>query len=117
MFNKEEYGNQHIARLVGVVTDGQEDQVTPNEEIRRIIQSAIQAENPFIKDGDPLVALGNNGLDGSWFPTGSFTTQEEAFLHVRQKQKEESRYFDGDETSTTFHVFTRKGVCIPLPAR
>lgn len=109
MLNNEAYRKQHIKRLVGVATDAQKDEVAPDEHIRRIIQSAIQLQNPLIKDGDPFVVLGNDGLDGSWFPTGSFQTQEEAFVRVRQNQDEEHICSDGDEISTTFHAFTRDG--------
>ncbi len=111
MLDKEAYRKkQHIKRLVDVATDAQKDEVAPDEHIRRVIQSAIQLQNPFIKDGDPFVVLGNDGLGGSWFLTGSFQTEEEALAHVRQKQDEEHIYSDGDEISTTFHAFTRDGV-------
>ena len=117
MFNGEIYQGEHALRLVGAVNDGEEDQVTPNEHIRRIIQSAIQVGNPFIKNDDPFVVLGNDGLDTSWFPTGSFKTHEEALLHVKQKQTEEHIYSDGDDASTTFHVFTREDVNVPQTRR
>ena len=110
MLNGERYQRQHALRLVRAVNDGEKDQVTPNEHIRRIIQSAIQVGIPFVKNDDPFVVLGNDGLDMSWFPTGSFKTHEEALLHVRQKQEEEHIYSDGDDASTTFHIFTREGV-------
>jgi len=108
MLNSEVYRKQHIKRLVDMVINASKDKIAPDEHIGRIIQSAIQLRNPFIKDGDPFVVLGNDGFDGSWFPTGSFQTQEEALAHVRKHQDEEHGS-DGDEISTTFHAFTRDG--------
>lgn len=110
MSREKTYQTQHFVRLASVVVDGQEDGINPGEYIRRVIQSAIQRKNPFINDKDPFVVLGNDGFDRSWFPTGSFKTKEEALLHVKQKRDEEHAYSDGDETSTTFHAFTRDGV-------
>ncbi len=115
MLDKEAYQKQHTGRLVDVVTDAQKDEVAPGEHIRRVIQSAIQLQNPFIQDGDPFVVLGNDGIDSSWFPTGSFKTQEEALSHVKQKKDEEHIYSDGDEISTTFHAFTREGIHLSNP--
>lgn len=117
MFNRETYLGEHVGRLVNVVDNGKKDHVVPNEHIRRIIQSAIQVESPFIKDSDRFVVLGNDGLDRSWYPTGSFKTKKGALSHVKQKQKEEHIYSDGDEASTTFHVFTREGVHISQVGR
>ncbi len=110
MFDKEDYQKQHIGRLVDAVTDGQKDGVTPSQHIRQIIQSAIQLNNPFIRENDPFVVLGNDGFDGSWFPTGSFKTGKDALLHLEQKRNEEFIYSEGDEISTTFHAFTRDGI-------
>ncbi|MEK7451032.1 MAG: hypothetical protein AAB662_03805 [Patescibacteria group bacterium] len=112
MFNGEVYRKQHAFRLVGAVIDGGKDQVAPNEYIKRIIQSAIRVRNPLIKDGDPFVVLGNDGLDRSWFPIVSFKTEKDALSHVKRKQDEEPEYSDGNDASTTFHVFTREGVHI-----
>lgn|GEM_PF-4008446 len=109
MLNNEVYRKQHIKRLVDVVINASKDEIAPDEHMERIIQSAIQLRNPFIKDGDPFVVLGNDGLDGSWFPTGSFQTQEEALVHVRKHQDEEYICSDGKGISTTFHAFTRDG--------
>lgn len=117
MFSKETYGKQHTVRLIKVVDNGTKDQVIPNEQIRRIIQSAIQMGNPLIKDRDSFVVLGNDGLDESWFPTNSFKSAKEALFYVQQKQEEEFKYSDGGEISTTFHVFTMEGVHVPPAER
>ena len=110
MLNKEVYRRQHVGRLVDIVNDGQKDGIDPNERTKRLIQSAINLENPFIKADDPFVVLGNDGLDDSWFPTGSFKTAKDALLHLEQKRDEEHIYSEGDEMSTTFHAFTRNGI-------
>lgn len=54
--------------------------------------------------------MGNDGFDGSWFPTGSFPTVGEALDYAQKKKGEEHIYSDGDNFSTTFHTFTRDGI-------
>lgn len=114
MFDRETYQGQHSARLIEVVGDGVRDQISPSERMRRIIQSAIAVGNPFIRDDDDFIVFGNDGLNRSWFPTGSFQVAEDALLHAQQKRAEENEYSDGGEISTTFHVFTREGTSVSL---
>lgn len=102
--------NERDKRLNSLMKTAVRNLVTPEEYAQRIIRSAIQDENPFIKKGDPYVVLGHDGFDGSWFPAGSFQSIDETIDCVRKKTEEEPLYSDGEEISTTFHPFTTDGV-------
>ncbi len=111
-FNTASYRSEHYQRLGKIVDRGSQDGMTPNEAVKRVIREAVQLGNPFIVAERPYVVLGNDGFDGSWFPTGSFETAEEAREHALRRADEEQLYSDGSEISTTFHPFTRDGLHI-----
>ena len=109
-FDNNAYQSEHPNRLGSLANSGEADGVRPNEAIRHTMREAIQLGNPFIQEGDPFVVMGSDGFDGSWFPTGSFQTVEEAIGHMEKKKNKEHFYSDGNEISTTFHAFTSDGI-------
>jgi hypothetical protein len=101
-------------RMVYLVATANADGVKPNEYVRRTIQSAVQRGTLFIQEGHGFVVMGYDGFDHDFFPCGSGETVEEAREIAQAKKGEEHLYSSGDDISTTFHIFTREGVPVPL---
>ena len=105
---------EQIKRLVQISTLAEKDNVDPTVYIKRAMRLAISYGNPLIKLDDPFVVLGVDGSRGDIFPCGSFTDVGRARKLAKKKIDEEYLFSDGDEISTTFHIFTNDGVHIPL---
>lgn len=105
------------SRFVHITSLAKQDGIAPEEYVKRIFQEAIGNRNPFINSNSKFVVLGIDGFNGDIFPSGSFDTKDEGFSCVTQKESEEHLYSDGDEISTTFHVFTIEGIHVPGPQK
>lgn len=101
-------------RMVDIVGQAKQDGVEPSEYVRRTIQEAIGYGSPFIKPGHQFIIMGVDGFDGSMFPCGSSDNMNDAWVIVREKIAEEPLYSHDDDLSATFHIFTDRGVHIPL---
>jgi hypothetical protein len=109
-FDRALYHAEHKNRLHTLAQESEKDALNPNEAISMIIREARYYQNPYVQDELPIVVLGHDGIDNSWFPTGSFETIDEAFEHMTAQQAREHLYSDGDEVSTTFYAFTKDGI-------
>ncbi len=106
-----------LSRFVQITDLARQDGIKPEEYVRRIFQESIRNKSPFINPDSKFVVLGIDGFSSDIFPSGSFVTKDEAFYCVTQKESEEHLYSDGDEISTTFHVFTMEGMHVPSPQK
>lgn len=106
--------NESIRRMVDISQCAEQDGIKPDEYVRRKIQRAIGYHNPLINPEDTFVVLGIDGMENSMFPCKSFTDVDEARSLAKKKIEEEHLYSDGDDVSTTFHIFTMEGVHVPL---
>jgi hypothetical protein len=95
------------------LTLGGTDEVKARNTMKDIIKDALKRRSPCIIEGEPFVVMGNDGFDGSWFPSGSFPDAEKALDAAKKQRGEEHLRSSGREISTTFHVFTSDG----LPVR
>jgi len=100
-------------RFVQITNFAKQDGVEPDEYVKRIFQQAVRNGNPFINPDFKFVVLGIDGFSGGIFPSGYFDTEDEAFSYVVKKKSEEIMYSEGDEISTTFHIFTMEGTHVP----
>ncbi len=101
------------SRFIQITNLAKQDGIEPEEYVGRIFKESIRNKNPFINPDSKFVVLGIDGFDSDIFPSGSFDTEDEAFSCVAQKESWEHLYSDGDEISTTFHVFTIEGTHVP----
>lgn len=106
-----------------VKVNASEDGIRPNEFVRRVIQRAISLDHPLVGTDDPFVVMGSDAFDGHFYPCGSFQSQEEARIRVRELMADEplyaahTTYSDGSQgisVNNTFGIFTREGFAVPL---
>lgn len=102
-------------RMTFLVARATVDRMPPNAFAMRAIALAILNGNMFARPKDKFFVMGYDGFDHQFFPAGSSKTVEGARRIARTKIAEEPRFSHGDETiSSTFHIFTREGVPVPL---
>lgn len=109
--------HESINRLVDITNRAEQDGIEPNELIRGIYRNAISVHNPLINPDHSYIVLGIDGVDGSIFPSQSVQTADEAIKVAKAKTAEEPLFSSGAEVSTTFYVFTKDGIHIPLESK